>query len=86
MNPGESLSARLLLSDKPNQVSLKCRQLGLSVLARDGYDLTQPGAAGRVLYESLSQIALVRWYLRLVMSSYRLYWENEERTRALKQQ
>jgi hypothetical protein len=84
LNPGESVVARLLLSERPESVVFKCRQIGLIVVARNGYDATQPGAAGRVVYESLSQFALIHWYLRLAMPSYRQYWENEERVKGLK--
>jgi hypothetical protein len=85
LNPGESASARLLLTEKPEHVALRCRQSGLTVLARDGYDPTQPGVAGRVFYESLSQNAMLHWYLRLAMPSYKRYWENEDRMKTRQQ-
>jgi hypothetical protein len=78
LNPGETLSVRLLLSDKPEKISVNCRQKGVSVLTREDFDPTQPGAAGRVFYEALGRNALLHWYLRLVLPSYRRFWENEQ--------
>jgi hypothetical protein len=84
LNPGETVSARLLLSANPKKVSVKCRQLGPNVLNRDGYDPTQPGAAVRVLYESIRQNPVVHWYFRISVPAYRRYWESEERRKLFK--
>lgn len=78
LNPGEIVSVRILLSEEPTKVSVNCRQKGVSVLSKDGFDPTQPGAAGKVFYEAMSRNRLLHWYLRLAVPSYRRFWDNEQ--------
>lgn len=80
LNPGESISVRALISEKPTHVSLECRQQGVSIVTKEDFDPTQPGATGRVLYEAMRRNPIIHAYMQLALPSYRQYWEHEEST------